>query len=187
MSYSIWPGEPALKTTGVVDRLTKRLVYDISSYSKSFPDFVEKWKVISPKESVNLYYGKIYGVKHISPNHLILRTRKRGGAAYHYIDCKYQDETACIEMEIRSPNSSAYFYALWPLFLLSLFFIFADKSSIEFSILNITLGLLYSGIALAIGIFFLDQSIDMARLDVINQMKLLTGLSPVEASGKKDS
>jgi len=175
----VWTAEPNLKTTGFIKRFTKELVFHKNLDNQELSDFLSTWKLHSLEEAEALYFGSVYRIKNITPNHLLLQARRRGGSAYHYIDCKYQQESSKIVMEIRSPNSSGYFYICWPLILLFIVFLFSNKSNLEFSLSWLSFALFYASIMILIGAYFLNFSLNSVKKDIQREIHKIKGLSPI--------
>ena len=178
MSNNFLSYSPELKTTGIVKNFTQILEYKKYLNSQELEDFLSGFKILSPTEITNLYYGEIYKIRNISSNHLLLQTKRRGGSAIHFIECKYHENSRTIKMEIKTPNSGAYFYILWPLIILFILTIFGNTLNLTFSIIGVLHLLGYSIIAILIGILFLKFSVDNVKNDVERAMFKMTGLKP---------
>ena len=141
-------------------------------------DFLKDFKILSNKEIINLYYGEVYRIKNISFNHLVLKTKRRSGSAIHYIDCKYYENLKTIKMEIKTPNSAAYYYITWPLIIVFVLTVFGNTFNLNYSIYGGFYLFCYSTISILIGIIFLKLSVDNVKNDLEIAMQKMTGLKP---------
>lgn len=160
----------------MVNRFTQKLKYPKDLNQQALGDFLIDFKILSQKEITNLYYGKVYRVKNISPNQLILKTRRRGGSANHYIDCRYHKNSKTIIMEVKTSNAAAYFYILWPMILLFVLTVLGNTFNLSFSIAGGIQLVFYSILAILIGILSLMISINAVKNDLELEMYRLTGL-----------